>query len=143
MEHWQTLSRPGLRLRLRYPSTTPQGHPVDVLDETRDGVVRVHLTSRGSVEVYFEVRRFFDLTPNAEYERARASLAERFAGDDFAITSLTSTVAAGLPAHTYTFRWTDKARAVVLLPHSTALYRLIYDPLAPLNADLLATISLT
>src|SRR5262245_1377275 len=66
MEGWLLFSNPQFQLRFSYPAPTPQGHAVEKLEDQRDDGVRVHLSSRGSQELYLEVVRFFDLAPQEE-----------------------------------------------------------------------------
>ena len=120
MDAWQQFGDPRFALRFRYPETTPGGHVVDRLEEERDGVLRVHLISRDSPEVYFEVRRYSNLAPSDEYTRHTADLSQRFARDNFAVTGLQATELAGRPALSYTFQWDQKTRVVVLAPEPAA-----------------------
>jgi hypothetical protein len=140
---WQQFSDPDFALRWRYPAVTPEGHAVDRVDEERHGVRRVHLTSRDSLALYFEVRRYPALAPQAAYEGQRAELAQRFEHEGFAITPLEATQFAGRPAFTYSFQWSQRARVALLVPEGPALYRLIYDPRSDLNAQVLATVEFT
>jgi hypothetical protein len=140
---WQQFSDPDLALRWRYPAVTPEGHAVDRLEEERYGVRRVHLTSRDSLELYFEVRRYPALAPGTAYEGQRAELAQRFEHEGFTITPLEATQLAGRLALTYSFQWSQRARVALLVAEGPALYRLIYDPLSDLNAQVLATVEFT
>jgi hypothetical protein len=140
MENWQLFSEPGFALRFRYPAETPGGNVVDRIEEAREGVQRVHLISRDSAEVYFEVRRYADLAPLVAYERQKAELEQRFAQESFAITALQMTELASRPALSYSFTWGQKARVALLVPEAPALYRIIYDPQSDLNAQVLATV---
>jgi hypothetical protein len=100
----------------------------------------VHLLTRSSTEVYFEVRRYPNLTAEAEYAAHTAQLAQRFVEAGFAATALAPTTLAGWPAQVYAFRWQLHERAVVLLPLDGVLYRIIYDPRSTLNVEILETV---
>jgi hypothetical protein len=140
MERWVLFSDPNFQLRFSYPAPTPQGHPVEKLEDRRDDAVRVHLSSEGSQELYFEVVRFRDLAPQAEYERHKVALGQR--SDGVTITELSETRLNSLPAYTYSFKWPHRQRAAILIPKDQDTYRVIYDPLSPLNADILSSVAL-
>jgi hypothetical protein len=137
---WQVFSHPAFALRWRYPAVTPAGQAVEQIEEEREGVWRAHLRSRDGRELYFEVRRYPELTPQAAYERHRAELAQRFEGEGLALTPLEETELAGRPAWTYSFQWSENARVALLAPDGPALYRLIYDPRSELNRQVLGTV---
>ena len=137
MESWQLFTDPRFELRFHYPATTPQGHSVEKTEDQHDDVLRVHLVSRDSQELYFEVVEYPNLLPREEYEQHRAYLEQRF--DDLAITELQETSLALLPAYAYSFKWDQGERAVLLIPKDQATYRVIYDPRSPLNAQVLST----
>jgi hypothetical protein len=138
---WQTVSQPESALRWRYPAVTPAGHAVERIVEERGGAWRVHLTSRDSFELYFEVRRYPELAPETAYERHQAELAQRFALAGLAVSPLEETELAGRPALTYSFQWSQNARVALLAPEGPALYRVIYDPRSELNRRVLGTVA--
>ena len=141
IECWHLFTDPRFKLRFNYPATTPEGHAVEKVEEQHDDAVRIHLSSRDSQELYFEVTKYPDLIAREEYERHKAYLEQRFAGFDFAIGELQETSLASRPAHTYTFRWRDAERTVMLIHKDGATYRIIYDPRSPLNAQVLSTVA--
>ncbi len=138
IENWQLFTDPQFELRFHYPATTPRGHAVEKTEGQQDDVLRVHLVSRDSRELYFEVVKYPDLPAREEYERHRAYLEQRF--DDLAITELQETSLASQPAYAYAFKWGNGERAVLLIHKDQATYRIIYDPHSPLNAQVLSTI---
>ena len=139
MEHWQLFADPRFELRFRYPLTTPGGHSVEKIEGQRDDTVRVHLVSQGSQELYFEVMKFLDLSPEEEYQRHKADLVQRF--EALTITALDETRLGGLPAYRYALTWPDRERAVILVHKGRATYRIIYDPRSALNAQVLSTVA--
>ena len=130
---------PGFRVDLAYPPVTPQGHPAKREEVERAGAHGAHLTSPGSGELYVELVRFPGLTPDEEYARHKPYLEQRF-GED-AVSVLTETRLDDRPAWGYGFRWEQGERAVLLLQLGDDTYRVIHDPRSPLNAQVLATLS--
>ena len=102
--------------------------------------MRVHLVARQGREVYVEVFQFPNLTPGAEYARHRADLEQRFGPG--AVGDLQASSLGTLAGWSYAFHWETGERAVMLLPIDGDTYRLISDPRAPLNNQILATVAL-
>lgn len=142
---WQRLGRPGFSVDLNYPAVTPKGHAVERSEERaqdhRGDMERVHLTSRDSRELYVEVARFRDLTPQDEYRNHGAHLSQRFGADS--VTALTETSVRERPAWAYAFRWDEGERSVLLLQVGPDTYRIIYDPRSELNSEVIATLTIT
>lgn len=142
---WERLAHPGFRVELSYPAVTPEGHPVERVVERavdhRGDLERVHLTSRDSRELYVEVVRFRGLAPQDEYLNHRAYLEKRFGAD--AVTALTETSLRERAAWAYAFRWDDGERSVLLLEVAGDTYRIIHDPGSGLNAQVVATLTVT
>ena len=144
---WSQLKHPSFRVHLSYPAITPRGRVVERTDERVEShpiagdFERVHLVSADSGELYVELVRFPDRSPHDEYRLHRPSLIERF-GED-AVTALTETTFGDWPAWSYSFRWDDGERAVLLLSVSRDTYRVIYDPRSELNDRVLRTLTLT
>ena len=142
---WERFTYPGFKVEFLYPAVTPQGHEVERLEERIEGhpVVgdyeRVHLTSRGSEELYVEVARFPERTPRDEYELHRPHLTRRFGGGS--VSELTETKLGQLRASAYGFRWDEGERSVLLLHVAGDTYRVIHDPRSALNAQVLATLT--
>jgi hypothetical protein len=119
---------------------TPRGNVVKRDDEPFRNYERVHLSSPDRQELYFEVVRFHDLTPQDEYLEHRPHLEERFGPD--AITVLTETSLHGRAARAYAFHGDAIERAALLLQVDRDTYRVIYDPRSELNKQVLATITI-
>jgi hypothetical protein len=145
-DDWVRLAPPGFRVEIRYPAVTPLGHVVDRAEERVKGhpiagdFDRIHLTSRDSQELYVELARFPVCTPQDEYAQHRPSLEHRFGTD--AITALTETRLGHRIAWTYSFRWDEGQRAVLLLHAAPDTYRVIYDPRAALNSEVINTLEI-
>jgi hypothetical protein len=145
--HWERFTHPGFKVEVRYPAVTPQGHEVERAEERieRHPVVgdyeRVHLTSRGSEELYVEVARFAERTPEEEYELHRPYLTQRFGTGS--VSELTNTKLGQVPAGAYGFRWDEGERSVLLLHVARDTYRATYDPRSALNARVIATLTVT
>jgi hypothetical protein len=141
-ENWQLFADPRFQLRFKYPATTAQGHVVESIEEQSSDFTRVHLVSRDSEEVYFEVRRYHNLLSQDEYQRHRAYLEKRFELDGFTITELTDHTVGMSPAYLYSFQWDGKQRVAILIRQAQVTYRIIYDPHSPVNTQILSTIEL-
>jgi hypothetical protein len=144
---WERFTRPGWEVEFSYPTVTPEGHDVERAEEQandhRGAIERVHLTSAGSGELYFEAARFRGETPEGEYLNHTAYLRRRF-GDE-AVTELSETTVAGRAGWAYGLR-TDEGeheRSLLLLPIGSDTYRFIYDPRSELNAKVLASLTVT
>jgi hypothetical protein len=137
---WQEFARPGFGIRFRYPAVTPRGQAVDRAEDQRGDAERVHLTTPEQPDLYFEVTRFPGLAPRDEYRRHRDYLEQRFGAGS--TTELAETRLGRSPAWSYAFRWDQGERSVLLLPVGQDTYRIIYDPRSPLNAEVLATVTL-
>jgi hypothetical protein len=137
---WLEFSRTAFKLRFLYPAVTPRGRPVEIAGEEHDGAHRVHLTARDGDEVYRELFRFPDLQPPEEYARHRAYLVGRFGPD--AVSELTPSSLRGWPAFAYAFRGNGLERAVLSLQVGRDTYRIISDPRARLNHDIIATVTI-
>jgi hypothetical protein len=101
----------------------------------------VHLSSPDSGELYVELARFPGRSPDDEYRGHYPHLASRFGGE--AVAALAETTYAGRPAWTYSFRWDEGERAVLLLEVAGDTYRVIYDPRSDLNREVLDTVTVT
>ena len=142
---WERFTRPGFSVEFGYPAVTPQGHAAERVEEQavdhRGDIERVHISSRDGGELYVEILRFRDLAPQDEYLEHRAYLERRFGAD--AVTELTETSLVGRPAWFYGFRWDEGERSVLSLEVASDTYRIIYDPRSELNAEVLATLTVT
>lgn len=140
MTAWQTFSHPGFSLRFQYPDPTPEGYAVEWKEGWLEPAVpRVHLTSPGSQELYFEVTRYPGLTPEEGYEQFKQKLVRQFGGVE--IGRLEGAMVAGRPGFTFTFRWTAATRTALFVPSNGILYRIVYNPQSPLNEQVLSTLS--
>lgn len=137
---WLEFSRPAFKLRFLYPPVTPGGRPVEITEEQHDDAHRVHLTAREGGEIYLEFFRLPDLQPPDEYAGHRAYLVGRFGSE--AVSQLTETSLRGWPAWSYAFRGNGIERAVLSLHVGRDTYRIISDPRARLNDDIIATVSI-
>ena len=75
-----------------------------------------------------------------EYERHRAYLVGQFGPE--AVSELTPSTLGGWPAFTYAFRGNGLERAVLSLQVGRDTYRVISDPRARLNHDIIATLTI-
>jgi hypothetical protein len=135
---WLEFSRPDFKLRFLYPVVTPGGWAVQITEEEREGRHRVHLTAPEGGEIYVEFFRFADLRPPEEYARHRDYLTRRFGPE--AVSELTETSLGQSPAWAYAFGGDGIERAVLSLQVGRDTYRIISDPRAPLNEQVIATV---
>ena len=142
MDEWQYLIISGFQIRFRYPSKTHQGSPVERLESKHQDSSRVHLVSKGSQEVYFEVSKYADLPPQDEYLQHKANLESRPEFGELTVTNLENSHLNGLTICQYGIRWNQGERVVLLLQQDLATYRVIYDPRSPINTQILSTIEI-
>ncbi len=139
MQDWRWFEDPRFAVRFRYPLTTPRGEPVAAVEEVVDDAVRIHLRS-ASREVYVELTRYPPTPADDEYRAHKPYLEARFGAGS--VTVLTGAQLGARTVQTYAFAWPDGERVVHLVPTATATYRLIHDPRAPLNREILTTLQL-
>jgi len=130
---------PGTTLQFSYPETTPKGFPVTVKETHRDNVSRVHLTSPDSLELYFEVTSYNNLTAQEGYELLKRDVEERFM--EYEMGELQKTRLNGSPAFVFSFRGSFRQRKVYFLEKGFVTYRILYDPTLPLNEQILASVT--
>jgi hypothetical protein len=136
--HPQRFARPGFAVELSYPAVTPGGQAVERDETPFREHERVHLSSPDRRELYIELVRFGDLTPQDEYRDHSSYLGKRFGAE--AISDLTETSLRERPAWRYGFRWDEGERAVLLIQVGRDTYRIIYDPRSELNSQVLDTV---
>ena len=141
MQDWQHFAEFGFALGFQYPQTTPQGHTVERSTSQGDNSVRVHFTSRDSHELYFELTKYTDLSPQVEYEHHKGSLEKKL--NQFRISDLKEIRWLSQPAYEYSFQWQQGTRTVILIETDHAMYRILYDPYSPLNVQILSTVQWT
>ena len=141
MQNWQHFIYPGFALGFRYPKITPQGHLVEKVERDDDKVIRVHFTSKESHELYFELTKYLDLPPQAEYQNHKDYLENR--PDAYVVSDLREIRWMSQIAYEYSIKWREGARIVRLIETDAATYRLLYDPKSPLNVQILSTIQWT
>ena len=135
--------RPEFLLAFSYPDPTPDGQAVIRDEQSFRDYARVHLSSRDRRELYLEIVRFHDLTPQDEYRRHKLYLEQRFGVGS--IGPLTDTSFRDWSACTYGFGWTAEGesveRSALLIQVAGETYRIIFDPRSELNARVIATIT--
>jgi hypothetical protein len=130
---------PRFELRFRYPARTPGGAPVELSHSAPEEPARVHLKAAGGREVYFEVTRYSNVLATQHYaEMAQYTRRRR---DELAVSDLEPTRCAGRPARRFRLYRGRLEREVILIECGESLYRLLYDPRSPLNADILASVT--
>ena len=101
-------------------------------------MIQVHILAPESLDVYFEVSKYDQLTPFTEYRRHKEHLGARF--DALEISEVREAQCVSLPAYEYSFAWEQSRRVVLLVERADALYRILYDPDSPVNLQILSTL---
>lgn len=138
MDNWNSFKDPRFSLQFNYPSQGSDGEGVDVVETQQDGVLRAHVLTPKSREIYFEVTQYDALPALFEYQRHRENLLKQF--DSFTISALIESVCASLPAYEYSFEWHHGRRVVLLVERGAWTYRLLYNPQAAVNMQILSTV---
>jgi hypothetical protein len=142
-DDWQTVRFEGTTVEFRYPVVTPQGQTAERVDERakdhRGDIERVHVSSPDGHELYVEVARFRDLSPQDEYEGHRPYLQQRFGPDS--VTPLTETTFGERPAWAFEIRADEHDRSVLLFQLDEDTFRVIWNPRSDLNSEVVATLS--
>lgn len=138
MENWQLFSDSQFALQFKYPILATDGEPVDRAEAQQDGMLRVHILSPKSREVYFEVSKYDLVTAESEYQRHKEYLPKQF--HPLTVTELKETLCASFPAYEYTFVWDQGTRTVILVERGGATYRILYNPRFSVNLQILSTL---
>jgi hypothetical protein len=141
MHNWPHFSYPEFALGFQYPQSTPHGHILEKEERREEGVIRVHFTSKDSRELYFEISKYNDLSPQAEYQRHKENLEARL--EQFVVSELREIRWMSQPAYEYSLKWPRGTRTVTLIEADGATYRILYDPSSPLNIQVLSTLRWT
>jgi hypothetical protein len=136
--NWKTFSDPRFEFKFKFPDPTLTGYPVEQQERLIGRALRIHLTSKGSGELYFEVTRYPNLRAMERYLELKAGSQAR--PDELWVGALTETQVAARPASKFEFRWRGIERLVLLVQQGPDLYQLLYDPHAPLNSQVLSTV---
>jgi len=78
MDDWQEFKDSRFALWFKYPSLATNGEHVDRVETQQDGMLRVHILSPKSREVYFEVSKYDLLNAESEYQRHKENLPKQF-----------------------------------------------------------------
>lgn len=138
MEDWQLFEDIRFALRFHYPRSGTDGEAVERVEVQRDGMLRAHILTPNSREVYFEVTMYESQSVDSVYQQHRRSLEKQF--HPLKITELTETSLTSLPAHRYTFEFDQSTRTAVLLVCKDATFRILYNPRFPINMRILSTV---
>lgn len=137
-QSWKTFSVAEFGLKFTYPETTSRGHPIEFDD------IKIHIQSKGSRELYFEITRHLNVTAKEIYEREKDFVTKQLGAK---VSELKDSTFTSQTALEYNFTWTDKdlekKRSVFFIHKEEALYRIIYDPHTPLSLEVLETLELT
>jgi hypothetical protein len=139
-ERWLSFHDPRLPLSLIYPELTPHGRPVTTRLSERDGVVRAHLLTVDSDEVYVEVTRYPGTAPEQCCEQLLADIRSRFEG--LTVHPLQERAFVDRRALALSFAWDAGERMALFIPCDQDTCRVIYDPRGALNSQILTTINL-
>ena len=138
MENWLLFDDSRFDLQFSYPARATDGELVERAEIEQADMLRVHILSPKSREVYFEVSKFEGLTAEAEYRRHKEYLPAQF--QSLTISKLRETLWASLRAYEYEFEWELGKRKVFLIEQGDVLYRVLYNPRFPVNLQILSTV---
>jgi hypothetical protein len=134
---WKTFFLAELGVKFTYPETTSRGHLIEFDD------LKIHVQSKGSRELYFEITRHLNVTAQEIYEREKEFVTRQLEAE---VSELKDSTSASRVALEYNFTWTEnkleKKRNVFFIHKGEALYRIIYDPQTPLSLEVLETLEL-
>lgn len=139
-DEWLVFDVAGFAMRFQYPAELPSGKPY-VIEETETAVmVRRHLRTFESSELYFEVRRYTEPREAREgYQLFVESLRQQF--EVVEIEALSRCEIGGEAAVGFGFEWPEAQRETVFVERPDGLYRIIYDPTLPLNLQILQSVT--
>lgn len=138
MTSWACFKDPRFDLLLEYPHFGTDGESVEQIDTGQGEVLRVHIRTPKSREIYFEISRYRTLPAGVEYHQHKENLKKRF--PKLRMTGLTKTSLADLPAYHYSFEWEFGSRTVILVERCEALYRILFNPDHAINLQILASL---
>jgi hypothetical protein len=138
MDNLVIFSNQKLPLTLEYPNPTPRGCRVTAREQSNDIGYRVHFTSDGSGEIYFEVGQYANLSISTAMDLFKKEVSERIHGLE--IGELEELMFDSYPAYRFTIRWPGTERVITFLQKEDMVYRLIYDPSSPINGQILESV---
>jgi len=139
MPEWTTYSNPQLSITLNYPNPTPLNHPVTIVEKSSDISYRIHLLTETSSEVYFEIGLYRTLPIREAVNLFQKELKEN--SSQVELDQVKATTFAAKPAYRLAARWPDKERIITFIDLEGTVYRIIYDPAAALNHQILKTLT--
>ena len=138
MHDWQLFDDSRFTLEFKYPRLATDGEPVEWVETQQAQMLRVHILSPKSREVYFEVSKYGLLTAKSAYQLHKENLTKQF--HQLSITELRETHCESLPAYEYTFKWDQGTRTVILVERDNGTYRIPYNPRFSVNLQILSTL---
>ena len=138
MDGWKTLLSQELQVELNYPDPTPDGFEVLIHERGTDTSYRAHLISEGSDEVYFEVGVYQNLPARQAVELFLVDVSQRI--EQLQAKEVRETTFAGFPAYQFSIQWPGKERIIIFIDRGDILYRIIHDPVSPINKKILENI---
>lgn len=127
-----------LPITLEYPDPTPLGFRVVANEIVGDGSYRVHLISDGSDEIYFEIGQYSRLSLAEAMEAFKTDVSERI--ENLSFGEVIETSIGSQTASRLTLRWPDKEREIYFLEKDGMIYRIICNPRAPINRQILQSV---
>ena len=136
--HWNRLYLAQGLIAVDYPGRTPLGSSVDLVSKNLGGGTQLHLISRSSHEIYFELAAYPERKQTNDWERFLSPIREAKAVH---VGELRIVDLAGVPAEQCLLTFPDKRRLVHFFTVGGTLCRLLYDPNASLNYVILSTLN--
>ena len=128
---------------VQIPKVTPTGQSVEILEDQRDGVHRVHAHSPDLSELYFEIVSYPAQIDHDEAVAEQKGFLSR-QSPDAAITATRRCAVGTSDATEFRFegtlqgRW--KVRRFVFMSTPNRTYRVIYDPTSAVNERVLESL---
>ena len=135
------VAEPAHGWRFEIPSLTPSGQLTEVDRHDRKGMFAAHAHSADRFELYFELVSFAERLDHAELIRKQQQFIED-AYTEVAFKPVKSVTAFGQQALSFQFSSVEKTRRFLIVDSASRTYRLVINPLSPLNEVVLASVNL-
>lgn len=129
------------QFRFEFPDPPPSGQSVVIDRVEHEGTHRVHVYTPDRFELYFEVIAYPDFRDHAQlYQQQKEGLVAGF--EDANVGSLQRANFGSFEAHDFVFSGGTITRRFLFVDSPQRSYRIVYNPLSPLNEEILATLEI-
>ncbi len=127
--------------QFQIPVITPGGQVTEVTRHEKQGSLLAHAHSPDYFELYFELVSFTGSVPaRSLIPKLQGQLKDQFSEVTF--TEIRQGDLLGFSTTEFTFSSTEKTRRFIFVDGNKRTYRLIYNPLSPLNEIVLDSVRL-